>query len=409
MDKKIRVLIADDVEDTRKNIRTLLEFEDKIEVVGEAADGDEALRFTDELKPDLVLMDINMPKIDGLRATEKINLRHPNIVVVMMSVQGEQEYLRRAMLSGAKDYLVKPFSLETLINTITAAYVKEQERKHFVAEEKRKTVKKKDPKTVTVFSTKGGVGKSTITINTAISLAKETGDNVAILDLDLYFGDISVMLNIAPTKTIVDVIEEIGHLTNDILDEYMIEYMRGVKVLPSPFKPEYAEYILPSHIEKIIDVLKEDYQYIIIDSVAGFSEVMLTALDKSDQIIMLSTMNLATLKNVKLGLDVMASLQYPEEKTKIVVNRVSKHYGITMTDIEEVLNREVNMCIPEDSKTVIQAANKGYPFMRSRGENKISNSIKAITNMIVSGSTPKTKKRLVNKLLSKTGLGFGSS
>lgn len=398
MAEKIRVLIADDVEETRKNIKTLLEFEERIEVVGEAANGDEAIKVADEVKPNLILMDINMPVMDGLRATEKITMHYPDIVVVIMSVQGEQEYLKKAMLCGAKEYLIKPFSLEVLLDTVIEAFDREQERRRFQIEEKKKKEKKPEPKVITIFSTKGGVGKTTIAVNTAISLAKETGEKVALLDLDLQFGDVSVMMNISPTKTIVDVIEEMSHLNSDILDEYMIEYMKGLKVLCAPIKPEYAEYILPLHIETILEVLKKDYQYIIIDSVANFNDVMLTALDNSDQIIMVTTMGLPTLKNVKLGLEVMDSLQYPEEKIKIVVNRFSRHFGISIDDVQEVLDKKISVCIPEDNKTVIQAANKGYPFMRARGESKISKSIKKISEMIVTGKEESLSKKFVEKL-----------
>lgn len=404
MGQKIKVLIADDVEETRKNIITLFQFEERIEVVGEAENGEEAIELTKELRPNIILMDINMPVLDGLKATEKINLLFPDIAVIIMSVQGEREYFKKAMLCGAKEYLIKPFNLETLINTIVNTYDKEQDRKKYLKSLEEEKKQKKEPKVVTVFSTKGGVGKTTIAANTAISLSKETGEKVALVDLDLQFGDISVMLNISPNKTIVDVIEEIGHLNEDILEEYMIDYMKNVSVLASPPKPEYAEYIMPSHIEKIIDVLKKNYQYIVIDCVAAFSDIILTALDNSDEIIMISTMNLPTLKNVKLGLEVMDSLHYPQEKIKIIVNRASKYFDVEIKDIEEVLEKSVNVCIPEDIRTVVPAANKGYPFMRARGDTKVSRNIKDIAEMIITGKEVRYSKRGLGKLFKNKGI-----
>ncbi len=409
MSDKIKVLIADDVEETRKNIITLLEFEDKIEVVGQAQDGQEAIDLTEELQPDIVLMDINMPVLDGLRATEQINIQFPDIAVIIMSVQGEKEYFKKAMYHGAKEYIVKPFSLDILIETIIKTYEKERKKKDYRVRLKEGNEKKKDPKVVTIFSTKGGVGKTTISVNTAISIAKETGDKVAILDLDLQFGDVSVMLNLSQRKNISDAIEEIGHLNSDILNEYMTEYMKDVKVLASPPTPEYAEYILPSHIEKIIEILKQDYQYIVIDSSADFSDIMLTALDISDQIIFLSTMDLPTIKNVKLGLDIMNSLNYPEEKIKVAVNKVSKLYSIKTEDIQQVLNKKVNICIPEDNKTVIISANKGYPFMRSRGDNKISRAIKALGELVITGKEQKQSNNIVGNFLSKKKLNLSTN
>lgn len=401
MSQKIKVLIADDVAETRKNIITLIDFEDRIEVVGEAANGEEALELTEKIKPNVILMDINMPIMDGLKATEKICERYRDIVVIIMSVQGEREYLKKAMYCGAKEYLIKPFSLDVLIDTIIKTYEKEQNRKKYILDEKEKKIPQKISKVITVFSTKGGVGKTTIAVNTAISLAKKNSDRVALIDLDLQFGDIAAMLNIAQTKTIVDLIDEIGHLNKEILSEYMIEYIKGVDILSAPPKPEYAEYVSPNHIEKILSILKEDYQYIIFDSVSNFDDITLTALDNSDQILFVSTMNLPTIKNVKLGLDIMESLHYHNEKVKIILNRTSKHFGVKISDVEEVLNKEVSVCIPEDNKTVIPSVNKGYPFMRSRGEAKISRCIKDVTELIISGKEQKHKSNFSKILFSR--------
>lgn len=405
MSQKIRVLIADDVEETRKNIITLLDFEKRIEVVGQASDGKEALELTEKIRPDLVLMDINMPVMDGLKATEKINEQFPDTLVIIMSVQGEREYFKKAMYCGAKEYIVKPFSIDALLETIIKTYDKEQNRKKYIETKKGDETLKKAPEIVAVYSTKGGVGKTTIAVNTAISLAKLSSEKVAIVDLDLQFGDVAVMLDITPTKTIVELIDEIGHLNSDILSEYMIEYMKGVDVLAAPLKPEYAEYISSSHIEKILAILKEDYQYVIIDSVSDLSDVTLAALDNSDQILFVSTMNLPTIKNVKLGLEIMNTLHYHDEKVKIVLNKTSKHFEVKITDVEEILDKEVSVCIPEDSKTVIPSANKGYPFMRSRAEAKISKCVKDLANLIIVGKDHKLKLNYSKRLFRKKKLG----
>lgn len=390
--RKIRVVVADDVKETRKNIITLLEFESRIEVIGEAANGEEALEVAERLRPDLILMDINMPVMDGLKATEKISEQFPDTIVVIMSVQGEREYFKKAMYCGAKEYLVKPFTLDDLIDTIIKTYDKEQNRKKYIIDTEDKKTNERDPKVITIFSTKGGVGKTTIAVNTAISLAQATDTKVALIDLDLQFGDVAVMLNITPTKTIADLIDEIGGLNEEILDEYMIEYIKGVDILAAPSKPEYAEYIAPNHIEKILSVLKKEYQYIIFDSVSTLSDITLTALDNSDQVFFVSTMNLPTIKNVKLGLEIMNSLHYHDEKVKIVLNKTSKHFGIKAHDVEEVLGKAVSICIPEDNKTVIPSVNKGHPFMRTRADAKISKCIRDLTQLIIKGK----EKRKVN-------------
>lgn len=385
MSYKIKILIADDVEETRELVKTLFTFEPRFEVIGEAADGKEAVELALKLKPDIVLMDINMPKVNGLKATEEISMKDPDIIVIIMSVQKEREYLKKAMLCGAKEYIIKPFDLDTAINTIIGAYDKERERRDYINRTSLLDDNKKEPKVITVFSTKGGVGKTTIAVNTAISIAKETGDKVAIIDLDLQFGDIAVMLDIAPTKTIVDLIEDISNINSDILKEYTTQYLQGIDILPAPIKPEYAEYVNSSHIEKIIGIMKKEYQYIVIDTPTSFDDVTLSALDISDKILFVSNMDLVSIKNVRLGLDVMDSLNYSDQKVKLVINKGNQRYGIKFKDLQEAFKKEINAVIPEDNKTIITSINKGYPFMRHRKNGKIYKSIKGLASKIING------------------------
>ncbi len=383
MSQKIKILIADDVEDTINLIKDMLSFDERIEVIGQAPNGKEAILLAKKLNPDVILMDINMPQMDGLKATEVISKEVPRSLVIIMSVQSEVEYLKKAMLFGAKEYLVKPFNLEVLINTIITTYQEEQNRQKHIKKISSAKEEKKPTKIITMFSTKGGVGKTTIAVNTAISLAKQTGERVALIDLDLQFGDVSLVTNITPYKTIVNLIEELSNIDIEMVEEYMYEYIPGIKILAAPIKPEQADYITPEHINKIVKVLKEEYQYIIFDTRTNFDDITLTALDKSDQIFIISTMDLHSIKNVKLGLEVMDSLNYPEDKVKLVINKATQKYGIKYQDIEDVFQRDINVMIPYDNNTVITSINRGYPFMRHRKNGKIYKSIKKLTMSIV--------------------------
>ncbi|NTV90897.1 MAG: MinD/ParA family protein, partial [Clostridiales bacterium] len=358
--ERIKVVVVDDSVETRNNIKVLLSFDKRIDVIGEAENGEEAIFIAKEARPDIILMDINMPVMDGIRATEEITMEVPESTVIIMSVQGEQEYIRKAMSAGARDFLNKPFNGEDMIRTIIKTYDNEARRRE--KNNAGKPVEEIKSKVVTVFSTKGGVGKTTIASNLAVGLARLTKKKVALIDLDLQFGDVSIMLNVSAKNTISDLIKEINQMDGDLLDEYMVSHFSGVRVLPAPMKPEYAEYITSSHIERIIKTLKEKYNYIIIDTSASFHETVLTALDMSDVILFLSTLDLPTIKNVKSGLDVMDSLHYPKEKIKIILNKASEQFGIKYKDFENTLKHPVWSYIPEDSQTVITSANKGFPF-----------------------------------------------
>ena len=224
---KIRVLIVDDIAETRENVRKLLQFESDVDVAGAARSGKEGIQLAQELDPDVILMDINMPDIDGITATEQIRQRSPHIQVVILSVQGDQNYMRRAMLAGARDFLTKPPMGDELISAIRRA----GEMSHA---ERAKGVKQlgasstsggtashanisqpSKGKIVTVYSPKGGTGCTTIAVNLAIALHNEDTRTV-LVDANLQFGDVAVFLNEQGKNTVlelaprVDELEEIG-------------------------------------------------------------------------------------------------------------------------------------------------------------------------------------------------------
>lgn len=373
----IRVLIADDNEDTRINIRRMLSFDQEIEVVGEARDGVEALQKCKSLQPDLVLMDINMPEMDGLCATEKISLEAPGVAVIVISVQGEQEYLRKAMLSGARDYLVKPFNNDELINTIKGVY--EMENKRTVQGGEKNLPHKSQ--VVTVFGTKGGVGKTTLAVNLAVTLAKAK-KKVALIDLDLQFGDVSIFLNLYPRRTIAELSQEGDMLDTELLESYLIPHISGVKILPAPGRPEYAELVTTGLVDDIINILKVNYDYIIIDTPCFFNEITLCALDLSHQILLTLAMDLATIKNIKLSLELLDSL-HQRGKTKLILNRACENMGITIADAEETLNFFIAACIPSEGRVVVPALNEGIPFVLSKPTAKVSQAIEQIAKLVI--------------------------
>src|SRR6185295_10178205 len=208
MADQIRVLIVDDIPETRDHLTKLLGFESDIEVVGSAASGTESLSLAGELMPDVVLMDINMPDMDGIAATEKLSSQVPTASVVMMSVQGEADYLRRSMLAGAREFLVKPFSSDELTASIRQVYTREQDKlsRMVIAPAATGTPTGgmgggedgAEGSVVAIFSPKGGVGRTTVAVNLAVAAATELGKSVVLVDGSFQFGDVGVLLNLNP-------------------------------------------------------------------------------------------------------------------------------------------------------------------------------------------------------------------
>jgi pilus assembly protein CpaE len=248
--ERIRVLVVDDIAETRENLRKLLSFDAGIEVVGAASSGREGIELAKEYEPHIVLMDINMPDMDGITATETILQEVPMTQVVMLSVQGETDYLRRAMLAGARDFLTKPPTGDELMSTIRRVYEMGKTRAVVMPAQPAGPVggqvegegRRREGNIVAVFSPKGGVGCTTIAVNLSIALQQMAGDDrrIALLDGSFQFGDVGVMLNLKADRSIADLVPHIEDLDQDMLSSVMVSHGSGLKVLLAPPHPEEA-------------------------------------------------------------------------------------------------------------------------------------------------------------------------
>lgn len=407
MGNSITVVIVDDIVDVRENVRKLLDFEDDIEVIGEASNGEEAVAIVERLIPNIILMDINMPVMDGITATEVISIKSPVCAVVMMSVQEEQEYLRKAMMAGARDFLVKPFSNADLVNTIRKVHEKQLQTLKFSDVPVQKTTAKRFGKLMTVFSTKGGTGKTTIVVNMGAALARLTGKKVCIVDLDLQFGDVAILMNLKMSLTISDLVETCGTTLDpdDILGYVHFHKETGVSAYLSCTKPHLADLVSVEHIKQILMVLRENFDYVILDTSAAFRDIELTALDMSELILIVVTLELTALKSIKLVYEVLQDiLQYKDDKVKLILNKDTDLAGISGDDAKASLKKEIMVRIPEDLDMVTAALNKGVPFYTAR--NRTSKVILAIEELAFAVMTPEDLKATASLAKKVDGGGF---
>src|SRR3954467_448426 len=246
-------------------------------VAGTAGGGQEAVNLAKKVRPNVILMDINMPDMDGITATEIISNTVPESPIIMMSVQGEQDYLRRSMLAGAREFLVKPFSADELINSIRHVHELEKVRRARYAPVQQAAAPGAAPvavgaqptrgKVISFFSPKGGVGGTTSATNLAVALHQLSQKPVVLVDGSLPFGDIAVILNMSPkAKTIADLIGSFENTDSDVLESVLVSHSTGIKVLLAPPTPESADLITGANMKHILELLRERYAYIVVDT-----------------------------------------------------------------------------------------------------------------------------------------------
>ena len=382
MSDPIRVLIVDDIPETRDHLAKLLGFEKDIEVVGAAASGAEALQMAARLLPDVVLMDINMPEMDGITATELLLAQVPTTATVMMSVQGEADYLRRSMLAGAREFLVKPFSSDELTASIRQVHARELEKRvRFgapAAARARAAAAAHEPgRVVAVFAPKGGVGRTTIAVNVAIAAASEPGSRVALVDGSFQFGDVGVLLNLNPkSKSIADLVPELeAGGEPESLDTFLMTHSSGLKVLLAPPSPELAESVTPVAAKRALEVLRGRYDIVVVDCASSFSDATLAILDTADTILTILTLEITSIKNLRLFLEVADQLGYPADKIQLVLNRADSALGIRVADVEHSIGRKVDHTVVSDGRSVVYALNRGVPFFLSNREAQVSQDV----------------------------------
>lgn len=398
MSEKIGVVIVDDIPETREHLSKLLSFENDIEVVGMASNGMEALELAARLRPDVVLMDINMPGMDGIATTEKLSATVPTAAIVMMSVQGEADYLRRSMLAGAREFLVKPFSSDELCSSIRQVYAREREKlarvmpampmNQMMVPQAQAPGVREPGKVITLFSPKGGVGRTTLAVNLAVALASEMGRSVALVDASLQFGDVGVLLNLNPkNKSIVDVLGDVGNGDVDLVDGALVGHSTGIRVLLAPPSPEMAELVTVDHIRRVVNRLRETHDLVIVDSWPFFQDNTLALLDMSDQILGVLTLEITNIKNIRLFLEVAEQLGYHGDKLKLVLNRADSAYGIRVVDVENSIGRKIDHTVVSDGRTVVYALNRGVPFVWSNKQAQVSQDVLAIARALSGEAT----------------------
>jgi pilus assembly protein CpaE len=392
--EKIRVMIVDDIIDTRDQLEKLLFFEKDIEVIAKASNGREAVALAKQHRPDVILMDINMPDMDGIAATEAIMTQDPAVQVIIMSVQGETDYLRRAMLAGAREFLTKPISADDLYKSIRHVHKLAATRPRAAAPSSSgpaSTVAGEsgpEGQIIAVFSPKGGVGTSVVAANLAVAIRQLTNKRVALVDANAIFGDLTVILNLRSDKTIIELAQRVDELDRDLLNDVLATHTSQIKVLLAPPDPQRGELVTSDHIRAILEGMKREFDYIVVDTPASFQDRSLAVLDMASRIVTLMTLELHCIRNIKLFLEVADLLEYPHEKVMLLLNKASNRPGIRAEDVEKNIQRKITMQIGDAGQDMVFSINQGVPLMIGKPTHQVARDIGALAREVSAVAKP---------------------
>lgn len=368
----IRVLIVDDNRTTVENVARLLNFEPDISVVGTARNGRVGVLKTKELKPDIVLMDINMPDMDGIEACRQILLSSPRSRVMMMSVQADMAYLKGAMQAGAREFLIKPFGYDELNNAVRRVHQTDPSPAELAAMATpagvgEAAIKQKIDRAimVAVFSPKGGVGCSTIAANLAIALRGSREANVLLIDADLFFGDLDALLDLHPSHRIVEILQKFDPEDTDVLQRMFVDHSSGVRLLAGPGRPELAELVRPEPLQSLLESVSQLYDYVVLDMGCRYNSLTRQILDLVDRVILIVTPEVTAIKSANLFLRMPGPRAFPPRKVLPLLNKYNRVWGITPESVGDTIGQIVSLTVPEDESAALIAVNRGQPVLLS--------------------------------------------
>ena len=251
-------------------------------------------------------------------------------------------------------------------------------------------------KIVTVFSPKGGTGKTVTATNLAAAFAKHEQKRTLLLDLDLQFGDAAIMLGLEPEKTIYDLVVAPGELDSEKLAGYITKHTSGLDILPAPLRPEDAELVTETKLARLLEVARESYDIIVVDTSPFFHGPMLATLDRTDELVMLCGLDVPTLKNVRLSLQTLELLSFPSARIRYLLNRANSKVGMKKSEVEGALEIKIGFEVPSD-RAVPLGVNRGAPPVVADTGSDFAKAIREVAKSLLADGQPK-KKRMFSAL-----------
>lgn len=374
--EKINVVILSDELDLRIDVKNLLT-EDRFAVSGYSGFGAEAKTKIINLFPDMVLCAVRGKVNETVFSfVQDILSTIHGTMMVLVSDSIDIDLVNNAAGYGIRKVIsFRDISAQSFSDELTNVFALEQQRSLDTNE-----AKKIRCKVLGFFSGKGGTGKTTVAVNTAAALSR-AGKRVILLDLDLQFGDAAISLDADSKYSVVDLVQDRGGITIENINSFAMDHSCGMRILCAPKSSEFAEYVKPEHVEKIIDILRPYYEYVIIDMSSSFNDISITACENCAEIYMIYNTDILSLKNAKMCYDILDRL-HQKDKLRIIINKQEKGL-IRPADFSKMFDTDIYCVIPFDGKTAVSSVNKGIPAVLGQPRSALANSVSRMADRII--------------------------
>ncbi|MGH2793883.1 MAG: AAA family ATPase [Actinomycetota bacterium] len=344
----------------------------------------------------VVILGPNLGMEESLDVSRRVQTAMSDVSVILVANALTPDVLQQAIRSGVRDVLPAAFTGAQLVDAISRAESLSLQLRGRVGmtgtAEAAPDVT--DHKVITVFSSKGGCGKSFVSSNLAVALAQRTGETVAMVDLDLQFGDLAIMLQLFPARTIYDAAQNLDRIDAEALKGYLTPHRGQVWLLAAPLEPGLSETISAESVAKIIRLMKGIYKYVIVDTPPSFTDHVLAALDESDESVLITSMDVPSIKNLKLSLQTLELLGFGRDRIRLILNRADSKVGLRVQEVEKTLGTRIDVSIPS-SREVPLSINRGTPLILEDPKSPVVASIMKLVEIIgtTSVASPKQAKQ----------------
>jgi pilus assembly protein CpaE len=371
MSRNPRVIVIDQDQMARSEVQKMLALSG-FAVLGEGGYGIEAVSLAKESEPDVIVIAIEEPAVRALQTVEAVADLLPQSPIVAYSSIKDPASIRKAMLAGVSDFLVTPVREEDLVNSIHGVLAQEERRQARVAGETEEPVSAGT--VLTVFGAKGGIGKTTISTNLATALVQKTGQSVALVDLDTRFGDVAILMDIPVERSIADLVLPEEEIDRQSLQDCLYTHNVGVTILPAPVRPTDWRNVHAGHIERVVTLLSQTYDYVILDTPGTFNDIVARALELATMVLLVATVDLASLKDTLLAIDMLRSWNFPQDKVKLVINATNEATNVQPQEVKRMLGRDVYWSVPYD-RNISTSTQLGMPVVVAKPSSKAAESM----------------------------------